>query len=201
MEAAGVDLLLTRATRTTAFLVGLLLSSTWMIGGAAPALAAGCTSTTQNYEYGTGGNDVYGGTPNPDHFTAYAGNDFVQGGACTDVLNANEGADELHGQGEDDWLFGERGDDLIYGGEWADIIQGGYGDDLGKGSYGEDHLSDGNGPDEDHLCGEEGYDPTISISDDDTRDFAWKGADGGNYFVDSGGDITYGSTVECGVVG
>jgi Ca2+-binding RTX toxin-like protein len=72
-----------------------------------------------------------------------------------DTLRGGSGADELFGGEGNDALFGGDGNDTLAGAAGNDALYGGIGDDLLRGDQGDDLLNGG------------GYDPMLSLTDDD----------------------------------
>ncbi|MEM7767909.1 MAG: calcium-binding protein [Pseudomonadota bacterium] len=82
-----------------------------------------------------------------DELIGARGNDFLAGGADSDVLDGGDG---------DDRLLGGTGSDLLVGGQGRDTLNGGFGDDLLVGGRGNDTLRGADGFD--ILDGETGND-------------------------------------------
>jgi Ca2+-binding RTX toxin-like protein len=76
---------------------------------------------------GTGGNDVFIGSPGPDGFSGGFGNDEIHGGG---------GDDHLYGGGGDDRIYGDAGNDKVEGANGADTVDGGPGTDQIYGDIG-----------------------------------------------------------------
>lgn len=82
-----------------------------------------------------------------DTFSAFGGDDYVEGG---------RGDDHIDGGAGKDWLYGGVGNDTLLGGAGADGLEGGEGDDLLEGGTGADRLYAGLG--DDNLRGDAGDD-------------------------------------------
>lgn len=83
--------------------------------------------------YGQAGDDiVYGELLANTNLVIFGGdgNDFLLGGAGTDVLIGEEGNDFLSGGPGADGLLGGNGDDILVGGTGADFLAGGVGSNL-----------------------------------------------------------------------
>lgn len=106
-------------------------------------------------EFGSTGNDSWGGTSGNDSVFGLAGNDTMSAAAGNDVVYGNQGLDLLVGGDGNDTLFGGQNggtagaDGVLRQG--ADTIDGGNGDDAIYGNHGGDLLSGGG--DQDHLYG------------------------------------------------
>ncbi|MEQ9696029.1 calcium-binding protein, partial [Shimia sp. SDUM112013] len=99
----------------------------------------------------------------------------IRTGSGADILLATDADDNWHGGAGDDSLSGGAGNDTLDGGTGADTLWGGDGDDVLTGGAGSDSINGGHG--------------------DDTAvfDFAAPGAadvlaDGGSFYITSGGD-------------
>jgi Ca2+-binding RTX toxin-like protein len=109
--------------------------------------------------FGTDGPDSYltgfVGTSGPDVMFAFAGDDYVSGGASSDNLCGGKGDDLIKGGDErrggetsyGDWIFGQGGSDIIRAGGGHDIVRGGGGTETITAGIGMDYVDGGGGPD------------------------------------------------------
>jgi Ca2+-binding RTX toxin-like protein len=81
---------------------------------------------------GTGGNDVFIGSPGADGFSGGFGNDEIHGSG---------GDDHLYGGGGDDRIYGDAGNDKLEGANGGDTVDGGPGTDQIYGDIGSCSLS------------------------------------------------------------
>jgi Ca2+-binding RTX toxin-like protein len=105
---------------------------------------------------GTGARDVLFGTPGPDGFLLFGGNDVARGAGGNDRACGGAGSDRLFGGGGKDRLLGQAGNDRVLGGRGADRLVGGGGRDRLIGGPGRDRLL--GGPGRDRLLGGGGRD-------------------------------------------
>ena len=90
---------------------------------------------------GGAGSDVMYGGDGDDVVLGRAGNDFLKGGDGIDLVTGGYGNDILRGEGGDDWVFGSTGDDVLYGGDGKDLMVGGHGLDLCDGQGGDEDVA------------------------------------------------------------
>lgn len=107
------------------------------------------------------GADTILGSDADERFTAFGGDDVLDGRGGDDVLFGGDGRDKLRGSDGDDRLAGEDGNDFLNGGD---------GDDRLFGDRGNDKLNGGSGAD--LLVGGRGRDTLIGGADADTFEFA-----------------------------
>nr|WP_255720504.1 hypothetical protein [Acuticoccus kalidii] len=62
------------------------------------------------------------GSPGPDEFLGFAGNDLMRGRGGDDAMFGGYGNDTLIGDDGDDWLNGGPRNDVLIGGEGADTF-------------------------------------------------------------------------------
>ena len=98
---------------------------------------------------GTGGDDrleggldsdLIEGLGGNDVLNGFIGDDDIYGGDGNDVVNGDAGNDHLQGGDGDDNLGGGNGDDLLEGGEGADRLDGHFGADSLYGGGGDDEI-------------------------------------------------------------
>jgi len=77
----------------------------------------------------TQGDDFIQGDAAANTINALGGNDDVTGGAGSDTLRGGDGNDRVLGEVGNDKLFGDAGRDVVQGGEGNDEITGGTGND------------------------------------------------------------------------
>ena len=75
-------------------------------------------------------NDLLIGGDGEDTLQGWLGNDVLRGGAHDDYLNGYHGDDVLMGGAGDDEIDGDEGDDVIFGNQGIDDIDGGPGFDI-----------------------------------------------------------------------
>ena len=134
--------------------------------------------------FGTSGNDVFTGGPEPDEYYGLGGDDTASGGGGDDQLFGGEGSDILVGGDGSDLLVGETGGDILRGGLGDDQLYAGMrytstSTDLG--SLNELYGEEGN----DALVGAEGRDRLDGGVGDDVLDSRYDDSAGG-------GDILFG---------
>jgi choice-of-anchor C domain-containing protein len=112
------------------------------------------------------------------------GDDTANGSAMEDVLNGLGGDDTLFGNAGNDELFGGEGDDALSGGQGNDLLDGGRGNDQLVGDSGNDTLHGGEG--NDVLVGGDGDDKLTG--DSGRRNYVQNGS----FEKFSGGDIATG---------
>lgn len=76
-------------------------------------------------------------------FTGSSANEFIQGGAGNNVINAGNGSNIVQGGGGNDTLSAGNGSDIIYGGSGNDVINTNSGNDRLIGGAGNDTLRGG----------------------------------------------------------
>ncbi|MEM7095079.1 MAG: calcium-binding protein [Actinomycetota bacterium] len=109
---------------------------------------------------GAGGNDTICGMDGDDVLWGIAGNDTIFGGMGNDILLGGADLDTMYGEGGNDQIWGFAGNDVIFGAAGNDIMQGMDGDDTMTGGTGINTFvgNDGNdtmtgGPDVDVIWG------------------------------------------------
>lgn len=114
---------------------------------------------------GTSGDDFIQGKALLERINALEGNDTVHAGRGNDIVDGGAGDDHLEGEDGNDLLQGNTGNDVLLGGNGTDALSGGDGDDaldggdgsdVLRGEAGSDMLSGGYG--DDTLSGGEGAD-------------------------------------------
>ncbi|PSJ40786.1 hypothetical protein C7I55_10850 [Sphingomonas deserti] len=153
----------------------------------------------QNFQIGTGGNDVligtngndfqYGGDGN-DKLFGLAGNDFGAGGRGNDFVSGNNDNDVVVGGNDDDVVLGGYGNDAVFGDKGDDRAYGGAGDDIVSGGAGDDVLTGGDGNDVFRF--ERGYGrDTVQDEFAGTWETVWlNGAYINGYTLNSNGTVT-----------
>jgi Ca2+-binding RTX toxin-like protein len=79
---------------------------------------------------GTGGEDSLNGGNGSDVLNGLGGHDLLVGGNASDMLYGGSGNDILVGENGNDQLFGGDGRDLLAGGNGSDRLEGGAGADI-----------------------------------------------------------------------
>jgi Ca2+-binding RTX toxin-like protein len=134
--------------------------------------------------------EIDGGLGN-DTIRGAAGNDILAGGGGDDMLHGEDGNDALDGGDGSDTLFGDDGNDLLVGGAGIDALHGGFGDDVLRGGLAGDWLAGAQG--DDTLFGDEGDDRLLGGDGDDqlhggTGNDVLEGNDGDDTFHFARGD-------------
>lgn len=154
----------------------------------------GCTTTTVDSIWDSGGYDVFNATGRSSAvtldlregaFSSFDGDydvvitfgtkiEAAYGAQGADHLIGNNIANQLRGNGDRDLLVGKAGHDLLEGGQGGDTLRGDWGNDTLLGGAGGDWLNGGIG--EDVLSGNKGQDRLNGHSGNDALTGGW-GAD------------------------
>ncbi|MFZ2725739.1 MAG: calcium-binding protein [Methylococcaceae bacterium] len=115
---------------------------------------------------GSAGNDNLLGTDTINYLYGYAGNDTLNGGNNSDILDGGEGDDSLTDTDGFNKLIGGLGNDSLTAGAGDDTLDGGEGSDTLIGGTGHDSLTGGDGANS--LDGGDGNDSLSSGIGNDT---------------------------------
>ena len=142
---------------TEADLTGLMLNIPGSFNTGSHALTVAVTSTEANGGFTATTSTVVSlkatythvdiTTTESGSFTGNNNNEFIQGGAGDNVINAGGGNNIIYGNGGNDVLSSGSGSDIIYGGSGDDTINSGWGTDRIIGGAGNDIMT-GGGPGE-----------------------------------------------------
>lgn len=91
---------------------------------------------TDNFRFGTDGNDFLSGNNDNDNLFGRAGNDNIVGQGGNDNLFGESGDDVLGGDG-----YASRGNDYLFGGDGNDNLGGDFGNDILDAGNGNDRLN------------------------------------------------------------